>query len=264
MTNCTGPSIGIACRLTLPEASLISEPAHPIPPLVTRSTFPTALPTLGLALVLFALLGEVGPAPGSGARSVLALEVERAVSPPILTRDRAPAVPTADTVVLRVSPLPVPVTLPVAPEPTAPPPYSLVVPVAGVLPEALVDTFGDFREDSTRTHRALDILAPTGTPVVAAAPGHILRLHTSTRGGLTVYHLGPTGRYIYYYAHLDAYADSLQIGQTVAAGDTLGIVGATGNADAAVPHLHFAIWRQRRGGSGWGGTPVNPFEALTR
>ncbi len=165
---------------------------------------------------------------------------------------------------LRVLPLPALEAMPTVPEPAAPPSYPLVVPVAGVAVEALVDSFGDLREDSTRVHRALDILAPVGTPVVAAAPGRILRLHTSTRGGLTVYHVGPDGRYVFYYAHLDAYADSLRAGQSVAAGDTLGTVGVTGNADAAVPHLHFAIWRQRRGGTGWGGTAVNPFEALTR
>ncbi len=163
-------------------------------------------------------------------------------------------------VTLRVEPLPA--LLPTAPTPAAPPPYPLVVPVAGVAPGELVDTFGDFREDSTRIHRALDILAPVGTPVVAAAPGRILRLYTSTRGGLTVYQGDPAGQYVYYYAHLDAYADGLRAGQTVAAGDTLGRVGTTGNADPAVPHLHFAVWRQRRGGSGWGGAPVNPFEAL--
>ncbi len=227
------------------------------------SSFFPGLLAVGLLLLLGVWLGRTTPATGSGARLALALD-ERPPAAPVPLPTETPPDSASTTIALRIAPLPVPVLLPVAPEPAAPPPYPLVIPVAGVAAIDLVDSFGDFREDSTRTHRAIDILAPTGTPVVAVAPGRIIRLHTSTRGGLTVYQLGPNGRYIYYYAHLHAYADSLQAGQVVAAGDTLGTVGATGNADAAVPHLHFAIWRQRRGSTGWGGTPVNPFVALTR
>lgn len=225
------------------------------------SPFLPGLLAIGLALLVCVWIGRLGSAPGPGAHLALAAHTP---SPPVPPSAVAPDSVGSATVVLRVAPLAVPVLLPVAPEPAPPPPYPLVVPVAGIAPDDLVDTFADFREDSTRTHRALDILAPTGTPVVAAAPGRIVRLHTSPRGGLTVYQLGPDGRYVYYYAHLDAYADSLRAGQSVAAGDTLGTVGSSGNADADVPHLHFAIWRQRRGGTGLGGAPVNPFEALTR
>ncbi|MEM1044129.1 MAG: M23 family metallopeptidase [Bacteroidota bacterium] len=227
--------------------------------------FPGLL-ALSLLLLAGAWLGRAttatGPDTGAAyeepAASPEAVPAAESVAP-AETPDSARA-----TVLFQIDPLPVPVVLPVAPDAAAPPAYPLLIPVVGTEPEDLVDTFADFRGDSTRIHRALDILAPTGTPVVAAADGRIVRLHTSTLGGLTVYQLGPDGRYVYYYAHLDAYADSLEAGQAVRAGDVLGTVGATGNADAAVPHLHFAIWRQRRGGSGWGGNAVNPFEALTR
>ena len=140
-------------------------------------------------------------------------------------------------------------------------PSGLAVPVAGVDPGDLVDTFEAARSEG-RTHNALDVLAPRGTPVVAAAPGRVLRLFESDRGGLTVYQLGDDGRTVYYYAHLDRYAPGLASGQRVRRGQRLGDVGDSGNAAPGNTHLHFAMWRVADPAAFWDGEPVNPYPAL--
>ncbi len=138
-------------------------------------------------------------------------------------------------------------------------PSGLVVPVIGVRAADLVDTFDDARSEG-RVHDALDILAPRGTPVVAAHAGTLARLFTSERGGLTVY--VRDGRAVYYYAHLDAYAPGLAAGQPVARGQWLGAVGSTGNASPEAPHLHFAIWTAPDTSRFWDGEPMNPYPLL--
>lgn len=139
----------------------------------------------------------------------------------------------------------IPLAAPLAtgtPQPSPPVATSaLVIPVAGVAPSQLVDTFTESRANGGRTHDAIDIMAPRGTPVVAAAPGRVEKLFLSKDGGNTIYVRSPDGRLIYYYAHLDAYAPGLAEGQEVAAGAPLGTVGSTGNANPDGPHLHFAI-----------------------
>ena len=138
---------------------------------------------------------------------------------------------------------------------------ALVMPVAGVRPTDLRDTFTAPRSGG-RTHHALDVMAPRGTPVVAAAPGRVRRIHTSALGGRTVYVLAADERTVYYYAHLDAYARGLEEGQRLRAGDAIGRVGSTGNA--STPHLHFAIWRSPYADGFWKGEPVNPYPLLRR
>jgi len=118
---------------------------------------------------------------------------------------------------------------------------SLLIPVVGVNREQLVDTFTQSRAGGARVHDAIDIMAPRGTAVIAAAAGKVEKLFLSRDGGNTIYIRSPDGRLLYYYAHLDAYAPGLTEGQPVAAGATLGTVGSSGNADPAAPHLHFAI-----------------------
>ncbi|MGE3397441.1 MAG: M23 family metallopeptidase, partial [Sphingomonas sp.] len=120
-------------------------------------------------------------------------------------------------------------------------PSGLAIPVAGVRPERLADTFSAARAGGRRVHNALDIMAPRGTPVVAAADGIVERLHFSQGGGgITIYVRSPDRAWTYYYAHLDAYAPGLREGQQVRRGEPIGLVGSTGNAAAAGPHLHFA------------------------
>lgn len=117
----------------------------------------------------------------------------------------------------------------------------LIVPVAGIGRVALVDTFDQSRANGGRTHDAIDIMAPRGAPVIAAAPGTVEKLFLSKEGGNTIYVRSPDGRLLYYYAHLDSYAPGLAEGQQVAAGAPLGTVGSTGDASPEAPHLHFAM-----------------------
>ncbi len=144
----------------------------------------------------------------------------------------------------------------------APSAAGLVLPVVGIDPADLADTFGDARSEG-RVHDAIDIMAARGTPVVAAAAGAVAAVHESERGGHTVYLLLPDGRTVHYYAHLDAVAPGLVEGLAVRQGGDVGTVGSTGNASPDGPHLHFAIWTIRPGGSVWDGPAVNPFPLLT-
>ena len=133
----------------------------------------------------------------------------------------------------------------------------LLVPVAGVAVSQLTDTFDEGR-DGGRVHRALDILAPRGTPVLAADDGRVLRVRPNALGGNTVYATDPAGRVVYYYAHLDAYRAGLAEGQTIARGDVLGTVGTTGNAPKDTPHLHFQVMGMPADGKYWDGDAINP------
>ena len=140
---------------------------------------------------------------------------------------------------------------------------ALILPVAGVRPEQLVDTFTQAREGGARVHDAIDIMAPRGTPVIAAAPGRVEKLFVSARGGNTAYVRSLTRTLIYYYAHLDSYAPRLAEGAVVRAGDAIGTVGSTGNANPSAPHLHFAILRSRPDAKWWDATvAVNPYPLL--
>ncbi|MBD7988836.1 M23 family metallopeptidase [Luteimonas sp. Sa2BVA3] len=151
----------------------------------------------------------------------------------------------------------------VAARPSAVPlPSDLVVPVQGVAPSSLSPTFDDDRGEG-RVHEALDIMAPAGTPVLAVADGHVEKLFDSDRGGLTMYQFEPTGRYAYYYAHLERYAPGLEEGAALRQGEVIGYVGSTGNADPAAPHLHFAIFLLGPEKRWWEGTPIDPWPLLS-
>ena len=136
---------------------------------------------------------------------------------------------------------------------------SLLIPVKGIAPAALRDNFNDARGGGLRVHHALDIMAPRGTPVLAVEDGKVVRLHRGGAGGITVYQLDGSGRYGYYYAHLDQYADGLAEGKKVTRGDVLGFVGTTGNAPPNAPHLHFAIYEVEDAKRPWRGRPIDPY-----
>lgn len=138
----------------------------------------------------------------------------------------------------------------------------LVIPVAGVQASSLTDTWGDARGGGTRTHNAIDIMAPRGTPVVAAAPGTVEKLFNSENGGLTIYVRSTDGRTVHYYAHLDAYREGLAEGQQVRTGDVIGTVGSTGSASEEGPHLHFEVKRMAPGERWHQGREVNPYPLL--
>ena len=139
---------------------------------------------------------------------------------------------------------------------------SLIIPVKGVDASRVRDSYSASR--GGRTHDAVDIMAPRGTPVLAADSGTIFKLRQNEAGGITIYQLDPDERFIYYYAHLDRYEDGLAEGMIISKGDVLGFVGTTGNAPKDTPHLHFQVMLYRGRGQYWGGEPINPHPYLTR
>lgn len=139
----------------------------------------------------------------------------------------------------------------------------LIIPVAGVRAEDLVDTFTQARANGGRQHDAIDILAPRGSLVIAAASGTVEKLFLSKDGGNTVYIRSPDRSRLYYYAHLDDYAPGLTEGTRISQGALIGTVGSTGNADPAAPHLHFAIWSTTPERKWWEETlALNPYPLL--
>jgi murein DD-endopeptidase MepM/ murein hydrolase activator NlpD len=136
---------------------------------------------------------------------------------------------------------------------------ALIVPVSGVARSDLDDTWGDARSEG-RNHQGIDIAAPRGRAVVAAVDGRIVKFFDSERGGTTIYQFDGRGRYVYYYAHLEARAAGLAEGDIVRQGDIIGYVGSTGNAP--VPHLHFEIQLLGPERQWWRATSVNPYSYL--
>jgi murein DD-endopeptidase MepM/ murein hydrolase activator NlpD len=190
-----------------------------------------------------------------------------APAPPVATPP-APT-PAAPPLLPTVTPKPTPQPLP-APPARQPDPEEtadlarrqLLLPVQGVRPEALQDTFADARSGGARSHEALDIAAPRNTPILAVEDGKVAKLFTSKLGGLTVYQFDPTATYAYYYAHLERYAEGLKEGDPVRRGQVLGYVGTSGDAPPDAPHLHFAIMRLTPEKHWWQGTALNPYPIL--
>jgi murein DD-endopeptidase MepM/ murein hydrolase activator NlpD len=142
-------------------------------------------------------------------------------------------------------------------------PNNLIIPVAGVRPDQLRDTFSESRSEG-RVHDAIDIAAPLGTPVLAAADGTIIKLFHSERGGTTVYQLSTDQKFIYYYAHLDRYAEGLTEGRIAKQGETIAYVGDSGNAGAGNYHLHFSVALVSDPKRYWQGMNINPYPLLRR
>jgi peptidoglycan LD-endopeptidase LytH len=163
---------------------------------------------------------------------------------------------------------PIALGTPLPPEPTPSPEpanfvgqVNLIIPVAGVRPDQLIDTFDDARSEG-RVHDAIDIPAAAETPVLAAADGKILKLFHSERGGTTIYQLNANQELVFYYAHLSRYADGLIEGDVVKQGQVIAYVGDTGNAGAGNYHLHFSIAAVSDPKRYWEGTNINPYPLL--
>ena len=138
------------------------------------------------------------------------------------------------------------------------------MPLTGIDPAKLHDSFNDLRGGGVRRHQALDIMAPRRTPIISAASGRVLKLFTSKAGGLMVYAADSSERFILMYAHLDAYANGLRNDQPLARGQPIGYVGSTGNASPNAPHLHFALARTDNVVEWWKGAPVDPLPILQK
>jgi len=182
----------------------------------------------------------------------------------------APMTPAPKLITPPQAPIPTPAKTP-APTPAAPTPQgaasatpsaSLLIPVQGIKPSELVDTFNQIR-GGTRIHEALDIMAPRGREVVAIDDGKVAKLFNSKQGGLTLYQFDPSERFTYYYAHLDRYAEGVTEGKVLKRGELVGYVGSTGNANPDGPHLHFAIFELGPEKRWWEGKPINPYPLLT-
>lgn len=119
-------------------------------------------------------------------------------------------------------------------------PETLPMPVDGVRASRVADTYGAPR-GRDRQHEGVDIFAPRGRTVRSTTDGLVVGVRESGLGGKQVWVLGP-GRQRHYYAHLDGFADLLEVGDLVRAGDALGIVGDTGNARGTPPHLHYGVY----------------------
>jgi murein DD-endopeptidase MepM/ murein hydrolase activator NlpD len=213
-----------------------------------------------LAVVFFAFcagmivswgLYHFGPPlpPGTEVQAGTAVQAGMDVTPPPSARVGSPD--TAAKGNLAATPtVPIPTTGRIS----APP---LRMPLDNVGVEAMK---GGFREKrGSRPHEAADLLAPRNTPVHAVEGGTIAKLFFSKAGGITIYQFDPGGYLIYYYAHLERYADGLHEGQTVSAGDVIGYVGTSGNAPPNTPHLHFAVIETDGSRQWWKGRAVDPY-----
>jgi murein DD-endopeptidase MepM/ murein hydrolase activator NlpD len=110
-------------------------------------------------------------------------------------------------------------------------------PVAGK--HTFADTFGAPRSD-VPAHVGADIFASFGTPVVAVADGRIYRVGTLHISGNRLWLRDKRG-FRYFYAHLSDFAAAAYNGADVHAGEVIGFVGNTGDAEPTPPHLHFEV-----------------------
>jgi murein DD-endopeptidase MepM/ murein hydrolase activator NlpD len=132
------------------------------------------------------------------------------------------------------------------------------IPVEGVDASRLKDSFLNSR-GKHRQHLAIDIGAPKGTPVLAAADGEIVSLRHEGRGGISLYQKDATGRYLLFYCHLTKYMQGLRPGQKVKMGDVIAYVGRTGHVIGG-PHLHFSITRMPEDDDNFkAGVAINPY-----
>lgn len=131
-------------------------------------------------------------------------------------------------------------------------PRRLPVPVSGVAPQRLADTWGA-RRGRARRHQGIDIFARRNTPITSATRGIVVARGWNGLGGRVVTIMGPGG-YRHYYAHLEEWGTQ-EIGDAVERGETIGYVGDSGNARGTPTHLHYGIYRPAGGA-------INPYPLL--
>jgi peptidoglycan LD-endopeptidase LytH len=120
-------------------------------------------------------------------------------------------------------------------------PRSVALPVEG-LSDREVQSSWHAPRSGGRRHKGIDLFAKKGTRVLSATDGVVWKVGNDALGGRVVTVLGE-GPALYYYAHLDQWAEGLEPGQEISAGTPLGTVGNTGNARTTPSHLHFGVYR---------------------
>ena len=213
------------------------------------------------AIVIAMVLAAVSMARGYGAGAPPATRAESSDS---TTR---PVAVASDSAAARLSSADVPPITPRGTETVTEEDLALLrreiaMPLAGVDPATLRSNFAERRGGGTRQHLALDLMAPRRTPVQSAAGGRVLKLFSSSAGGLMVYAADSSERFILMYAHLDGYAPGLRDGAPLARGQVIGYVGSTGNASPSAPHLHFAVARSADVRRWSKGKPIDPVTVL--
>jgi len=199
-------------------------------PMPAVSVTPEGRVLLDPAMDSKALAGPKGPAPHS---EVAATTGEPLVSPaPVSARPSAPAIEELHERNLRL-------------------------PIDDADVTSMKGSFAEGR--AGHSHEAVDILAPRNTPIHAVEDGAIAKLFTSKAGGTTIYQFDPSGRFVYYYAHLERYAPGLRETQRVSRGEVIGYVGTSGNAPPNTPHLHFAVFELDADRHWWKGRAIDPY-----
>lgn len=158
------------------------------------------------------------------------------------------------------TPASTPTSTPSEDEPTSQPSLDIYYPLLGELRRPLKNSFYDARSGG-RVHKAIDMMAEKGTPVVAAVDGVIKRMAWQYLAGRHFYLMTHDQKYVMLYAHLSGYAKGLKEGQIVQKGQILGYVGDTGNAKGH-PHLHLAIYEILDMSKWWKGRPLNPYPMI--
>jgi murein DD-endopeptidase MepM/ murein hydrolase activator NlpD len=113
-----------------------------------------------------------------------------------------------------------------------------VFPVLGT--SNYTNDWGAARASTGIPHQGNDIFADEGTPLVAVADGELNRVGWNSIGGYRLWLRDSYGN-TFYYAHLSAFSPLAIDGAQVKAGDVLGFVGHTGDAQYTPPHVHFEI-----------------------
>lgn len=136
----------------------------------------------------------------------------------------------------------------------------LGLPIAGFDINTIKGSFEQLRGGTK--HGAADMVAPRNTPVMAVEDGTIVKLFLSKAGGITIYQGDPTNKFVYYYAHLEKYADNLKDGDKVKKGQVIGYVGTSGNAPPNTPHLHFAVGVGDAQRNWWQTSDLDPYDVF--
>ena len=133
------------------------------------------------------------------------------------------------------------------------------------------DDFGAPRPSGS--HQGNDIMAKKRSPVVAVEAGRVVKYGRSSNAGCMLYLYGRSGT-MYMYIHLNndrtlrndnrggcrnriSYAPGLKSGDRVGAGELIGYVGDSGDANGIASHLHFEVHPK-------GGSAVSPYRYLRR